>query len=79
MGKTRNIIAIFAIALTGMLFTALFTVGIGLADNIQKQTMRSAGGDWHGVFKNITREQYDTLKKFLLLRNVRIICWWRMR
>lgn len=62
-GKTRNIIAIFAIALTGMLFTALFTVGIGLADNIQKQTMRSAGGDWHGVFKNITREQYDTLKK----------------
>ena len=62
-GKTRNIIAILAIALTGMLFTALFTVGIGLADNIQKQTMRSAGGDWHGVFKNLTREQYETLKK----------------
>lgn len=60
-GKTRNIIAILAIALTGMLFTALFTVGMGLANNIQRQTMRSAGGDWHGVFKSITREQYETL------------------
>lgn len=61
LGKTRNIIAILAIALTGMLFTALFTVGMGLANNIQRQTMRSAGGDWHGVFKSITREQYETL------------------
>lgn len=62
-GKTRNIIAILAIALTGMLFTTLFTVGIGIADNIQKQNMRSAGGDWHGTFKSLTREQYETLRR----------------
>lgn len=29
--RTRNVIAIIAIALTAMLFTTLFTVGIGTA------------------------------------------------
>lgn len=46
--KSRNIIAIAAIALTAVLFTALFTVGSGLVENFQKQTMRQAGGDGHG-------------------------------
>ena len=48
--RTRNVIAIIAIALTAMLFTTLFTVGIGTAENFQRQTMRQAGGDSHGVF-----------------------------
>ena len=43
--RTRNVIAIIAIALTAMLFTTLFTVGIGTAENFQRQTMRQAGGD----------------------------------
>ena len=32
--RSRNIIAVLAIALTALLFTALFTVGSGLIENI---------------------------------------------
>ena len=43
--RTRNVIAVAAIALTAVLFTALFTVSSGMIENMQKQTMRQAGGD----------------------------------
>ena len=66
--RTRNVIAIIAIALTAMLFTTLFTVGIGTAENFQRQTMRQAGGDSHGVFKNITEEQYEKLSRHPLVK-----------
>ena len=67
--KSRNIIAIAAIALTAVLFTALFTVGSGLVENFQKQTMRQAGGDGMAVIKYITDEQFDTIKKHKLIKN----------
>ena len=38
--RTRNLIAVIAIALTAMLFTTLFTLGIGTVENFQRQTMR---------------------------------------
>lgn len=66
--RTRNVIAIIAIALMAMLFTTLFTVGIGTAENFQRQTMRQAGGDSHGVFKNITEEQYEKLSSHPLVK-----------
>ena len=77
--RTRNVIAIIAIALTAMLFTTLFTVGIGTAENFQRQTMRQAGGDSHGVFKNITEEQYEKLSRHPLVKEVRITDLWRIR
>ena len=61
--RTRNIIAVIAIALTAMLFTTLFTLGIGTVENFQRETMRQSGGDNHGVIKNITREQYEKLSQ----------------
>lgn len=61
--RTRNLIAVIAIALTAMLFTTLFTLGIGTVENFQRQTMRQSGSDCHGVIKNITMEQYDKLSK----------------
>ena len=61
--RTRNIIAVIAIALTAMLFTTLFTLGIGTMENFQRETMRQSGGDNHGVIKNITREQYEKLSQ----------------
>lgn len=61
--RTRNYIAVMAIALTALLFTALFTIGMGTIQNFQLQTMRQSGGDAHGAFKNLTREQYERLSQ----------------
>ncbi len=60
--RARNRIAILAIALTTLLFTTLFTISLGAIESFQLATMRQAGGDSHGVFKNLTREQYEKLK-----------------
>lgn len=57
--KTRNIIAVIAIALTAILFTSLFTMGIGTVESLQRATMRQAGGDGHAVLKYITDAQFD--------------------
>lgn len=59
---SRNIIAVIAVALTALLFTALFTVGSGMVENIQRQTMRQAGGDGMAILKYITDEQYQQVK-----------------
>ena len=66
--RARNLIAALAIALTAMLFTSLFTIGIGTMENFQLQTMMQAGGDSHGVIKNITEEQYEALKDHPLIQ-----------
>lgn len=60
--KSRNIIAIIAIALTTILFTSLFTISIGMVESIQNETMRQSGSSAHGTFKNLTSDQYDKLK-----------------
>lgn len=60
--RARNWIAAVAIALTTILFTAVFTIGLGIVETTQHSTMLSVGGDMHGSFKNITREQLDILK-----------------
>lgn len=66
--RTRNTIAVLAIALTSMLFTTLFTIGLGSVDNFQQQTMRQSGGDSHGVIKDITMEEYEALKDHPLIK-----------
>ncbi|MGI5984576.1 MAG: FtsX-like permease family protein [Oscillospiraceae bacterium] len=68
--KTRNIIAIIAIALTAMLFTSLFTMGMGTVESIQQTTMRQAGGDGHAVLKYITDEQFDSVKSHPLIKEI---------
>lgn len=67
---SRNIIAVTAIALTAILFTALFTVGSGMIENIQRQTMRQAGGDGMAYLKYITEEQYDAIKDHPLIDKI---------
>lgn len=61
--KTRNLITVLAIALTAMLFTTIFTMGLGTIENFQRETMRQSGGDSHGVIKDLTREEYEKLKE----------------
>lgn len=74
---SRNIIAVTAIALTAILFTALFTVGSGMIENIQRQTMRQAGGDGMIILKYLTDEQFDDVKDHELIEQIsynRMIC-----
>ena len=66
--KMRNRIAVIAIMLTTMLFTALFTIAISINDSFQQSNFLMAGGDAHGSFKKLTEEQMETLKKDPLIR-----------
>lgn len=57
--RTRNIVAICAIALTAIMFTALFTIGGSMVTSIQRTTMQQVGTESHGGYKFLTQEQYD--------------------
>ena len=60
--RTRNIVAVLAIALTTVLFTSLFTIAMSINDGIQQNNFRQVGGFSHGGFKYLTEEQFDQLK-----------------
>ncbi len=60
--KTRNLIAIVAIALTTVLFTSLFTIALSINDGFQQSNFRQAGGYAHGGFKYLTEEQFEELR-----------------
>lgn len=66
--RTRNIIAILAIALTAMLFTSLFTVALSINHSFQQANFRQAGGWSHGTFKYMTRGQFDEMKTDPLIK-----------
>ncbi|MFI8713244.1 ABC transporter permease [Brevibacillus brevis] len=70
VNKTRNIIAIIAIALTALLFTTLFTMGLGTMENLQRATMRLAGGDGHAVLKSLTDEEFNRVKDHPLIKEI---------
>ncbi len=65
---TRNLIAIFAIALTTLLFTSLFTIALSINDAIQQANFRQAGGWSHGGFKYLTQQQFDEIKTDPLIK-----------
>ncbi|WP_122644211.1 ABC transporter permease [Luxibacter massiliensis] len=67
-GKTRNLVAVLAIILTSLLFTALFTVAETMNYSVEQQSMRQVGGYSHGGFKELTREQVNELKDDPLIR-----------
>ncbi len=60
--RRRNIVAVMAIALTCVLFTALFTIGGSMVKSMQQGTMRQVGTSAHAGFKELTQAQYDKLK-----------------
>lgn len=59
--QKRNRIAILAIALTAMLFTALFTVALSINASYQTYTFRQMGGYNHGSFKDVTEAQAEAI------------------
>ncbi len=66
--KTRNLIAVLAIALTTLLFTVLFTVGFSMNEAIQQANFRQVGGYAHGTFKELTKERFLELKDDVLIQ-----------
>lgn len=65
--RTRNIVAICAIALTALLFTSLFTIALSINEGFQQANFRQVGGYAHGSFKRMTEEQYNALKEYPLI------------
>jgi putative ABC transport system permease protein len=69
-GRTRNIIAVTAIALTSILFTSVFTIVGNMIAAIQDQTMRQIGSSAHGGLEYLTMEQYENIAKSPLLKDI---------
>lgn len=69
-GRSRNLIAVCAIALTAVLFTTLFTLGIGSIESFQQATMRQAGGKSHAAVKYMTEEDFNRIKNHKLIREI---------
>lgn len=67
--KLRNIFAIIAIALTTLLFTSIFTVGIGIINSFEQETMRQSGGSAHGTFKYLNEDELDRIKVHPLIKD----------
>ena len=61
--KTRNIVAVLAIALTAVLFTSLFTIALSINEGFQQSNFRQVGGFRHGGFKYLTEEQFYELRE----------------
>lgn len=59
--RTRNLFAVLAIILTGMLFTAVFSLLGGVMQVTEESTMREVGGRAHAGLKGATMEQYEKI------------------
>ena len=59
--RTRNLFAVLAIILTGMLFTAVFSLLGGVMQVTEESTMREVGGRAHAGLKGATAEQYEKI------------------
>ena len=66
--RTRNVVAVLAIALTTVLFTSLFTIASSINYSFQQENFRQAGGDFHATVKRITWEQVEELRTDPLIK-----------
>ncbi len=66
--KSRNIVAVIAIALTTLLFTSLFTIMMSIVSSFEQSNFRQVGGYSHGSFKYLTEEQFNELKDDPLIK-----------
>ncbi|MCM1213897.1 MAG: ABC transporter permease [Lachnospiraceae bacterium] len=56
-GRLKNLVSVMAIALTTVLFTALFTILLSVNDGYEAQNFRQVGTYSHGALKYLTEEQ----------------------
>lgn len=76
--RMRNFFAVLAIFLTGMLFTAVFSLVSGMMQVAQEQTMREVGGRFHAGVKDATEEQYEKIvaDSLVIRSNYNILIGW---
>ena len=65
--KTRNIVAIIAIALTTLLFTSVFTIGAVFVHSYEQENFRMVGGYAHGAIKEVTYDEIELFKEHPLI------------
>ncbi|MFT8310895.1 MAG: ABC transporter permease [Sporolactobacillus sp.] len=68
--KTRNIIAVIAIALTALLFTSLLTMGSGMMKSMQRANMILSGGDGQARVNDMTESEYRTISNHSLIKEI---------
>ena len=68
--RTRNIIAVIAIALTALLFTSLFTMGSGMVKSMQRADMILSGGEGHARINYMTESEYTTISNHPLINQI---------
>ena len=61
-GRMRNLIAVLAIMLTAILFTAVTTIGMGAEESLTLTMQLLKGSRSDGDFHNMTAEQYEALE-----------------
>lgn len=61
--RKKNLIAVMAIMLTCILFTAVFSIGGSILKSIQESTFRQVGGTSMAGLKYATQKDYDILEK----------------
>lgn len=66
--RMRNVFAVAAIALSGILFTAAFSLTGGAMQAAQESTMREVGGKFHAGLKEATMEQYERISADPLIK-----------
>ena len=59
--RTRNRVAVLAIALTTLMFTSLFVLSQSMTKNLIEMTFRQSGYDAQVSFKSITEEQAEKI------------------
>lgn len=64
----RNVVAVAAIALTTVLFTSLFTIAFSINYSFEQSNFRQVGGNSHGTFKYLTKEQYEEIREDPLIK-----------
>lgn len=68
--RKMNFVVILSIVLTCILFTALTSIGGGLVNGIQRETMRQVGGDKMAGLKCVLPEDYEKVKADRAARDV---------
>lgn len=68
--RLRNIFAVAAIIMTTVLFTALLTLGSGMAESTRRADMILSGGDGHARFINLDTTEYDRLRTHPLIEEM---------
>ncbi len=65
--KTRNVVAVIAIALTALMFTSVLTIGSVIIHSFEQSNFMQVGGYAHGSVKDVSYEDIDVLREHPLI------------